>query len=74
MPDFRYIARDQTGQRLNGTIAAASRGEAVAALASQQIFPLQVDDASHAVESPPRAPCADATPGHHLQSNGRSAA
>jgi len=50
MPDFRYIARDQTGQRLNGTIAAASRGEAVAALASQQIFPLQVDDVSHAVD------------------------
>jgi len=45
MPDFRYIARDQTGQRLNGTIVAANRGEAVAALASQQIFPLQVEDA-----------------------------
>ena len=44
MPDFRYIARDQTGQRLEGTIAAANRGEAVANLASQQIFPLQVED------------------------------
>ena len=49
MPDFQYIGRDQAGQRLNGTIAAASRGEAVAALASQQIFPLQVEDASRAV-------------------------
>ncbi|MFZ1936977.1 MAG: type II secretion system F family protein [Thermoguttaceae bacterium] len=49
MPDFQYIGRDQTGQRLNGTIAAASRGEAVAALASQQIFPLQVEDASRAI-------------------------
>ena len=49
MPDFRYIGRDQAGQRQNGTIAAASRGEAVAALASQQIFPLQVDETSQAL-------------------------
>jgi type II secretory pathway component PulF len=48
MPDFRYTARDQSGQRLNGTIAAASRGEAAAALAAQQIFPLQVEDATPA--------------------------
>jgi type II secretory pathway component PulF len=48
MPEFRYTARDQSGQRLNGTIAAASRGEAAAALAAQQIFPLQVEDATPA--------------------------
>jgi type II secretory pathway component PulF len=46
MPDSRYTARDQSGQKLNGTIVAASRGEAVAALAAQQIFPLQVEDAA----------------------------
>jgi general secretion pathway protein F/type IV pilus assembly protein PilC len=50
MPEFRYIARDQTGQRLDGTIAAASRGEAVAALAGRQVFPLQVKDVAPAVE------------------------
>lgn len=51
MPEFRYIGRDQTGQRLNGTIAAANRGEAVASLASQQIFPLQIDEATHTVSA-----------------------
>lgn len=50
MPDFRYIARDQTGQRVDGTIAAASRGEAAAALAGRNIFPMQVDDASPVTE------------------------
>ena len=50
MPDFRYIARDQAGQRLTGTIAAANRREAAAALAGRSLFPLDVEDASPATE------------------------
>lgn len=44
MPEFRYIARDRTGQRVEGSIAAAGRGEALAALAGQQVFPIEVKD------------------------------
>ncbi len=44
MPEFRYIARDQAGQRVEGTIAAAGRGEALAALAGRQVFPVEVAD------------------------------
>ena len=50
MPEFRYIARDQTGQQLSGTISAASRGEAVAALAGRDVFPVQVEAASPAAQ------------------------
>lgn len=50
MPDFRYIGRDQAGQKVNGTIAAASRGEAIAALAGRNVFPLQVEDAAPLVD------------------------
>ncbi len=50
MPEFNYIARDQTGRRMEGTIAAAGRGEAVAALAGQQLFPIEVQDAAPAAQ------------------------
>ena len=50
MPDFNYIARDQAGQRVRGSISAANHREAAAALAAQAIFPLQMEDASPAVE------------------------
>lgn len=50
MPDFRYTARDHAGARLTGTITAASRSEAAAALAGRSIFPLEVEDAKGGVE------------------------
>jgi general secretion pathway protein F len=51
MAEFRYTARDQTGQQVSGVITAATRGEAVAALASRQIYPSKVEDASPTVET-----------------------
>ncbi len=42
MPDFVYVARDPAGQRVTGSIAAASRREAVTLLAGQSLFPLHV--------------------------------
>jgi general secretion pathway protein F/type IV pilus assembly protein PilC len=50
MPDFNYTARDQSGQMVSGTIAAANRREAATALAGRMVFPLTVDDAGVAVE------------------------
>ncbi len=46
MPEFHYIARDPSGQQVSGTLSAASRNEAVAALTGRQVFPLKVEDAS----------------------------
>lgn len=45
MPDFVYVARDATGQRVTGSIAAASQREAVTLLAGQALFPLRVHSA-----------------------------
>ncbi len=42
MPDFVYTARDMSGQRVSGTIVAASQREAVNMLAGQSLFPLEV--------------------------------
>jgi general secretion pathway protein F/type IV pilus assembly protein PilC len=46
MPEFHYIARDPTGQQVSGTLAAATRNEAIATLTGRQVFPLKVEDAS----------------------------
>ena len=45
MPDFNYIACDAAGARQSGTISAASRREAAAALAGRALFPVSMDDA-----------------------------
>ena len=45
MPDFNYIACDTTGVRQSGTISAATRRDAAAALAGKSLFPLSMDDA-----------------------------
>lgn len=42
MPEFAYIARSLAGQRLTGTITAASQREAVATLAGRELFPVEV--------------------------------
>src|SRR6516164_7673469 len=45
MPDFNYIACDAAGLRQSGTISAASRREAAAALAGRALFPVSMEDA-----------------------------
>jgi general secretion pathway protein F/type IV pilus assembly protein PilC len=42
MPDFAYTARDFDGQKVTGTLSAATEREALALLSTQQLFPLQV--------------------------------
>lgn len=42
MPDFAYIARDMTGQKVIGTLSAASEREAVNILSGKSLFPIQV--------------------------------
>jgi type II secretory pathway component PulF len=44
MPDFNYTACDPTGVRQSGTITAATRREAAAALAGKSLFPLSMED------------------------------
>jgi type II secretory pathway component PulF len=50
MADFRYIARNASGERLTGTIAAGSRREAVATLTGRSIFPLTLEEATPGVD------------------------
>jgi general secretion pathway protein F/type IV pilus assembly protein PilC len=45
MPEFAYIARDMTGSRVEGTLAAGNEREAVAALSAKDLFPLKVASA-----------------------------
>ncbi len=42
MPDFTYIARNLTGQRVTGTLSAGSEREVVSTLSGKQLFPLKV--------------------------------
>ncbi len=44
MADFAYTAKSNSGERLTGTIAAASRSEAMQRLRSQSLFPLSLQD------------------------------
>jgi type II secretory pathway component PulF len=45
MPDFAYIARDLTGNRVEGTLAAGNEREAAASLSARDLFPLKVASA-----------------------------
>ena len=45
MPEFAYIARDLTGNRVEGTLAAGTEREVVAALSGRDLFPLKVASA-----------------------------
>jgi len=42
MPDFAYIARDFAGEKVTGVLAAATEREALAVLATKQLFPIDV--------------------------------
>jgi type II secretory pathway component PulF len=45
MPEFAYIARDLTGKKVEGTLAAGSEREAIATLSGKDLFPLKVSSA-----------------------------
>ena len=42
MPDFTYVARNLKGEQITGTLAAGTKGDVVAQLASRSLFPVQV--------------------------------
>ncbi len=42
MPDFSYIARDATGEKITGTLVADGQREAMAVLAGRSLFPIKV--------------------------------
>jgi len=42
MPEFAYIARDPAGEKVSGTVAAAGQREAMALLAGQALFPIEI--------------------------------
>jgi general secretion pathway protein F/type IV pilus assembly protein PilC len=50
MPEFSYVARDHTGERVSGSISADGRREALAALAGQALFPIEVRADSPAID------------------------
>ena len=45
MPEFAFVARDLTGKRVEGTLAAGTEREAVASLSARELFPLKVASA-----------------------------
>lgn len=42
MPEFDYIARNLEGQKINGTLSAATQAEALSLLSNQALFPVEV--------------------------------
>ena len=42
MPEFSYIARETSGQKVTGTVSADSQRDAMTALASRALFPVEV--------------------------------
>jgi type II secretory pathway component PulF len=56
MPDFAYIARDLTGNRVEGTLAAGNEREAAAALSGRDLFPLRLASADGRAAGAKRSP------------------
>jgi type II secretory pathway component PulF len=50
MPEFSYVARDHSGEKVSGSISADGRREALAALAGQALFPIEVTIDSPVIE------------------------
>lgn len=50
MPDFSYIARDAQGQKVNGSLAAQTEGDALNILMSRSLFPLEVKSQKQGVK------------------------
>ena len=42
MPDFAYIARDLTGQKVSGSLSAATEREVISILSGHSLFPVEV--------------------------------
>ena len=53
MPEFTYIARDTAGQKVSGSVTAAGRREALAAISSRSLFPLDVRSDAPATSNKP---------------------
>jgi general secretion pathway protein F/type IV pilus assembly protein PilC len=51
MPDFAYTARDMTGQKVTGTMSAATEREVIAMLSGKSLFPVQVTAGKTAIAS-----------------------
>ena len=45
MPDFNYIARNLEGQRITGSVAAATEREVISLLSGRSLFPIEVTSA-----------------------------
>jgi type II secretory pathway component PulF len=60
MPDFAYIARDTTGQKVSGSLTAATEREVINILSGRALFPVKV-----------LAEKASAAPGAHLRVRGQ---
>jgi len=50
MPEFSYVARDQAGQKVAGSVEASGEREALATLAARALFPIEVNLSSRVVE------------------------
>lgn len=51
MPEFAYTARTLSGQRVNGSLAAGSEREVLAALAAKELFPINVSADAKAIKA-----------------------
>jgi len=60
MPDFAYIARDNTGQKVSGSLSAATEREVINILSGRLLFPVKVS-----------AEKASAAPGAHMRVRGQ---
>jgi type II secretory pathway component PulF len=60
MPDYAYIARDATGQKVSGTLSAATEREVLGILSGRSLFPVQVTTSK-----------ASAAPGANLRVRGQ---
>lgn len=63
MPDFAYIARDNTGQKVSGSLTAATEREVINILSGRALFPVKVTTEKAA-----------AAPGAHLRVRGQTMA
>jgi len=51
MPEFNYIARDTAGEKVTGSVSAATEREAVSVLAGRSLFPIEVQTDAPAVDA-----------------------
>jgi general secretion pathway protein F/type IV pilus assembly protein PilC len=54
MPEFTYIARNTAGQKVSGSVTAAGRREALAAIGARSLFPLDVRSDAPVADKPSR--------------------